>query len=153
LWLACCENSEMIWMGMESTQSMFVLVPRCGARSAVPAQTARTGVFILFYLLFSPPHFPRLLSLILVCRCRCRRRRSRTRLQAPPQAPAPHYKGEEELQAAAVLWPPTCGLNNPARRRHPLLSTAAVRIRDRGSRIRGDRGAAGADGASPAGVS
>ena len=27
------------------------------------------------------------------------------------------------------------------------------RIRDRGSRVRGDRGAAGADGASPAGVS
>ena len=65
----------MIWMGMESTQSMFVLVPRCGAHSAVPAQTARTGVFILFYLLFSPPHFPRLLSLILKCRCRrCRSR-------------------------------------------------------------------------------
>ena len=36
---------------------------------------------------------------------------------------------------------------------YTLSYVHTYRIRDRGSRVRGDRGAAGADGASPAGVS
>ena len=36
---------------------------------------------------------------------------------------------------------------------YSLSHMHTYRIRDRGSRVRGDRGAAGADGASPAGVS